>query len=59
MSQERELVPNIFLCYSPDEGLWYIERRIPGNWAISKKSYQTSRAAIIAYLAGKVEWKDA
>jgi len=56
---ERYIDTNIFLAYSPDEGIWYLEKREPGNWADSEQVYCTEDEAIEAYKNNDVVWEDA
>ncbi len=56
---EKYIDTNIFLAYSPDEAIWFLERRDPDNWAISQQEFNTDLEAIEAYNKGSIIWEAA
>ena len=53
----RRIARNIYVIYSPDEGIYYLERRVPGSWAVSIESFDSETDAIDAYMVHRIEWK--
>jgi len=47
---------SIFAVYSPDEQLWYLERRVPGNWAVSQ-TFGTEASAWHALRRRHIIWE--
>ena len=54
---DKYIDQHIAIVYSPeDDPPYYLERREPGNWGYSKKSFKTATKAAKAYKRGEVEW---
>lgn len=59
MAIERALdrvIRNIYVVYSPDEDIYYLEDRNPGKWKVSKEDYKTDESARRAALLDRVTW---
>ena len=55
---DKQVGKSIYLVYSPNQGLYYFERRIPGEWELSTASWPTKEQAMKAYRKNKIVWEE-
>jgi len=48
---------NIYVVYSPDENLYYLEDRNPDNWRVSTRIWNSRIAAIDAFYNDVIVWE--
>lgn len=51
------IAPNIYICYSPDEQIYFLERRKPFDWATSQ-DFNTPSEAETAYRNNEIDWEE-
>jgi hypothetical protein len=47
--EDKHIEKNVYLVYSPDEGVYFFDDRTPGNWGESLMEYTSEKSALEAW----------